>query len=73
MVRNDKAISGAGGHGHIHSANKAANNVCRGKANGLTTVTPPQENPSCRSADSNIQHPAREAAARIAASQILKW
>jgi len=42
-------------------------------ANGFTTVTPHQVNPSCKSSDSKRRQPASAAAAHITASQIPIW
>lgn len=48
-----------------------ASKWCRGDANGLTTVTPPQVKPSWRPSDTCNRHPACEATARMTASQML--
>ena len=52
------------------SPNSALSSACRGKENGLTTVTPAQVKPSCRSSDNSRRHPACEAADRMTASHI---
>lgn len=55
------------------SPRRMASSSCRVSAKGLTTVTPPQVNPSCMSSDNRIRQPACEATVRMTASQMLNW
>lgn len=56
--------------GHRSNRSSKGEGVC---ANGLTTVTPLQEKPSCKSSDSSTLQRLSVATARIRASQICRW